>query len=582
LNYNTWAEETHPDWRMQITKDGLSLHQREDYRYGLCCPNNPDYRAFTVAQVTELLNYVPLEGIFFDMTFWPYLCQCPHCLTRWKEESGMDETPACDWHDPMWRRYVTAREKWMGEFARFVSDAAKRVVPGITTEHNYASGASGDWKHCVTEEVNEACDYCGGDLYGDLYSHSFAAKYYKSVSKHQPFEYMTSRSDADLYQHTVTKSENRLTAEVLLTAAHHGASLLIDAIEPDGTQDERIYERIGRVFGKQIPYEPYFCGESVEDVAVYYSASGRFDPDHLGLNHHDVAVKAVKRMIEQHISCGVIANDHLERLPQYPCVVAPQISGITEQAVDALVNYVREGGHLYLSGACEPKLLQALLGGEFSGFTESSRTFVSPTAGSEDLFGDFTPKYPIQINHRMPLLAGCGDEGVLAKINLPLTLPDKTPFVSIHSSPPATLTDFPAVICRAFGKGRVLWAASPLENDDRPSVRSVFASLIALLLPEEDRTVKATLPKTVETVAFRDETRYLVSLIDYLSVDDERIVPPCKIMLKASVAPRSVKLLPDGEPIPFVYDAEAGAVVFETQSLSTFAMYEIAFENNCF
>ena len=42
LIYNTWAEEAHPDWRMQITRDGESLHQMGNYRYGLCCPNNPE------------------------------------------------------------------------------------------------------------------------------------------------------------------------------------------------------------------------------------------------------------------------------------------------------------------------------------------------------------------------------------------------------------------------------------------------------------------------------------------------------------------------------------------------------------
>ena len=44
LIYNTVEEDRHPDWRI-VTSDGRSRREHGS-RYGLCCPNNPDYRAF--------------------------------------------------------------------------------------------------------------------------------------------------------------------------------------------------------------------------------------------------------------------------------------------------------------------------------------------------------------------------------------------------------------------------------------------------------------------------------------------------------------------------------------------------------
>ena len=113
------------------------------------------------------------------------------------------------------------RVRWMGEFAALVTAETRRLMPGVSVEHNYANAIAGGPLLCSTEQVNAACDYTGGDLY----NHSFTAKYYYSVTQNQPFEYMTCRCDKALKVHTNSKTEEHLAVEVMLTAAHHGASL---------------------------------------------------------------------------------------------------------------------------------------------------------------------------------------------------------------------------------------------------------------------------------------------------------------------------------------------------------------------
>ena len=70
LNFNAWAHDLHPDWRM-LAQNGRSRRENEHGHYGLCCPNNLDYRAFVFAQIREILEYFTVEGMFYDMPFWP-------------------------------------------------------------------------------------------------------------------------------------------------------------------------------------------------------------------------------------------------------------------------------------------------------------------------------------------------------------------------------------------------------------------------------------------------------------------------------------------------------------------------------
>ena len=61
---------------------------------------------------------------------------------------------------------------------------------------------------------------------------------------------MFSTCEPGLHYHTALKSKDTMRSSMFLTAAHHGATLMIDAIDPVGTMDERVYEQIGEVFAE--------------------------------------------------------------------------------------------------------------------------------------------------------------------------------------------------------------------------------------------------------------------------------------------------------------------------------------------
>ncbi|MDD5602489.1 MAG: alpha-L-fucosidase [Eubacteriales bacterium] len=573
LIYNTWAEDKHPEWRIRTGEDGLSARQKGG-RYGHCCPNNMEYRAFVLEQIKEMAEYFKVEGMFYDMLFWPALCNCDHCRERLKEETGIAEIPVKpDWYDPTWKKYMDRRRSWMGEFAMWAATETKRLMPGVSVEHNYASAVAGEWQRGSDESVNESCDYAGGDLYGDLYNHSFTAKYYRNVTRNQPFEYMTCRCDSNLSQHTITKSEEALTVEVMLTAAHHGASFIIDAIDPVGTLDARVYDRIGRVFEKQMIYEPYFKGDMIEDTAVYYSTSGRYNRDGQDFTSKTCSVNLVKTLVMNNIPAGVISHGCTDRLKEFSFVFAPSIAGLSKEQGKNLSDYVKNGGTLYISGTEEESLIADLAGIRFREMTKENRTYIAPVGKGLEVFGEFNEKYPLPVFYKLPVVGTDSREGILAYIKLPYTVPGEKKFASIHSNPPGIMTEYPALIVRKCGKGTVIWSAAPIENDPRLAFRQIMINIFRMFVKPGDQTLSSSAPRQVEVVGFKTPDSYLVSAVDLLFSNEKLRLDGFDVSVKTGARPVSVKRIGDAKNMPFDY--ENGRAVFRTEPLMMFDMYEI-------
>ena len=530
LIFNNWAADAHPEWEM-VNADGTTWRDHGQ-RYGLCCPNNEAYRAFVLTQMEEMAELFPnLDGIFYDMPYWEVVCHCPSCKARWEKEVGGEMPQKLDWQDEKWRIFVRKRQEWMAEFAMFASRNSKRILPFATCELNFAAGIACDWLAGSTEGINEACEVTGGDLYGDLYNHSFTCKYYYGITKNQPFEYMTCRCNKKLREHTISKPEIDLEAEVMLTAAHHGASLIIDAIDPVGTLDARSYERLGKVFAKQIPYEKHMDkGEMYAETAVYFDSHTQFSSDGKAYNK-ECAIRAGRTLIEEHIPVKVIANGNMENLAQYQMIIAPALEDFHNDELLKFIEYVENGGTLYLSGKSDSRLIQAFFGGEIAGETYGDSPFKRVWKGYDEVqayvyptdekyakyMGEFNEKYPMPIIYKLPIMQGYQGE-VKAKIVLPYTDPDdKGVYASIHSNPPARATDLPAIIERKYGKGKVIWSAATLENDERENFKEIFTAIVKANV---QTAIDVRASRYVESILFKDGDDLYVNLFDLNFAND--------------------------------------------------------------
>lgn len=447
LIYNNWAYETHPEWRI-VDYDGRA--SRDNYfgksRYGVVCPNNPEYREFLTAQFREICENYQFEGIYLDMTFWPEVCCCPSCRERFYQETGWEIPEFVDWQDPVWLRFQKARQEWIGDFAAFCTETLKKLNPDAAVIHQCSPFSSG-WPQAVDEGVSNANTYVGGDFYGGHTEQSYVCKLYREATSHQPFEYQTSRCDPNLNVHTVTKTPEKLLLHNYLTLAHHGAVLFIDAIDPDGTLNPSVYRRIGEVFSKTIPYEKYMYGDLCSEAALVMSLDSKFDvfspkskhqpPDwnHPQLKAHLGLARILKEM---RMTYTVLPGGRLERLKDKKVAFLTDAAILQEEQIEELVRWVDQGGCLYLSGTTDPRLSRKLLNLQVCGYTKTVNTYMAPTGAGEEIFGaEYSARYPLACKRQQVLVKNPDNHTVLAYMALPLTDPSDTEkFVSIHSNPP--------------------------------------------------------------------------------------------------------------------------------------------------
>jgi len=525
LIFNNQAIYDHPDWEM-IDEKGITWREHSQ-RYGLACPNNEEYRKFLITQIKELKKqYGNIDALFFDMPYWEITCCCDSCQDKFKKMTGSSIPTIRDFKNPLWLQYIKARQDWMGEFVKYVKEITNEIFENkITIEFNFAAVVGCDWLSGSTEVINDYCEFTGGDLYGDLYNHSFVCKYYSQISKNKPFEYMTCRCNHSLREHTISKNALTLESEIMLTCLHHGASLLIDAINPDGTLDLRIAKKIGKAFEKQLPYEKFMDkGELDAKVAVYFDSKTMFNTSSLPYNKVAV-IQTVRTLIENHIPFHVIANTKLDNLNKYDLIIAPCLNNFDNDETRKFVNYVNEGGNLYISGHSDSRLLKEFFGAKINGLTyenspyehvvknyDEVQCYVYPVDKEyKKIFGEFNKKYPLPLIHKLPVLE-ISKGKVKAMLCLPYTDPDNYhQFAAIHSNPPGVYTKLPAIIENEYGKGKVVYSVAPIEADDRYNFKDIFVKMIKPFIKLD---YKLDASKFVELITFKDIKEDILNLFD--------------------------------------------------------------------
>ncbi|MFN8008128.1 MAG: hypothetical protein U0V70_14110 [Terriglobia bacterium] len=247
--FDRWAYDNHPDWRIMLVNGRPA---GENGRHGLACPNSP-YRDYVVAVTEEMCQQLDFDGIRYDMTFWPNVCYCAHCQKRFATEVGGDLPKVIQWDDLRWASFQRKREEWLIDFAHLLTQKVRSLKPQATVEHQ-ASTYPQSWRLGVTYGLTRQCDFLQGDFYGDALQGSFVRKLFYNLSENQPYGFETSVM-VSLRNHTAKKSKDLLRTKAYACLADGGAFIFIDAIDPVGTLNRSVYERMGTIFAETRQYE---------------------------------------------------------------------------------------------------------------------------------------------------------------------------------------------------------------------------------------------------------------------------------------------------------------------------------------
>ena len=543
--YNNWAFLNHRDWRMvpaalPVTADNAGKFAGQ--RYGVCCPNHPEYRAFAMAQIAELLGGYRFDGIFFDMTFWPDICVCDWCRKRLLAEAGISIPKSIDWFSPEWCSFQAARERWMIEFANELTATSKRVMPGVSVAHNFAT-ALFNWTLGLSFQSSDANDYLGLDCYGDLAQQAMTSKFMIGLTKNQPVDFQTSRC-LSLGDHETMKSAGELRMAALTSILFGASMAFIDAMNPDGTLNPDVYAAIGGINEELCGYEPFLGGKPVEDVAIYFSSESKMDFAENGKPlaeaalweskfPHKNAVLGFCRVLQQaHVPFGIITRKQLPDLDRYKVIVLPNILRMDVDEAAAFREYVRRGGRIYASRYTsltetagvrrKDFMLADVFGCHFSGDDLGVMTYLKPRSGP--LRRIIAPQTCLGFRHLpaeshrgvgMLRLADRTEGKVLGTLTLPYAKEWGSVFeqnwTAIHSSPQWRDTDTPALVSNRFGKGRAIYSAADIEAVDCDAGNLLLLHLLKELLGPRTSASADTHPAVWMSVSDQPENGRLVA-----------------------------------------------------------------------
>jgi len=597
--FDNWAVEQHPEWR-QVRSDGFDA--QDHVRYGFACLNNPEYRAYERDLLTELLTDHHFDAVFVDMPFWPLQCHCEHCRARFADETGGAEPPTVvDWTTPEWPAWQAARERWSDELISELAAHARTLVPGIGFVHNLAP-ALADYVFAQPLGASRHDDFVAGDLYGDRYEQLAVTKLSLHLSETRPAEFMTSRC-VNLTDHVRIKREDEMAIQAAAATALCSAFLFIDAIDPEGTVNPAVFDRIGRIFARTEPFEPFLGGVPVEDVAVYFSVDSQLDFASNGTPvnaiplaspkyPHGSAVQGACRALQRaHVPFGVVTRKQLDDLARWPVVVLPAIARMDDEEVAAFRAYVEGGGRLYASrytslvdtvGAVREDFgLADLFGVSFTGEEEGSWVYVQPAEGSgiaeaaapQDVLSVQLDPAPLRGVPRVRRTAA----SVLATRTLPYGYPaagnvKDHRWASIHSAPPWERTEEPTIVVNDHGAGRVVYAVAAHEMVDAEADEALFVHLVRSLLPGEP-SFRSDCHPSVWLNAFDQagESRMVVTLLNH-QADLPPVPVPATFTLRPPAGKRFVgaSAAPDGAPVRHAIDPD-GAVTVELDAVEILA-----------
>jgi hypothetical protein len=584
LIFDRTSADLHPEWRMRAV-DG-AFHGQGG-RHGLLCPNSP-YREYVRAWVDEQCRLFDPDGFRFDMTFWPAVCYCDHCQKRFASEVGGSIPTTVNWLDERWVAFQRRREAWLGEFAAIATGTVRKLRPKASVEHQ-SSTYPLHWQFGVNTPLMAHNDFLQGDFYGDSWQGSFVRKLLEDLTPHRPFGFETSFS-AELADHTAMKSEALLEAKASAAVADNAAFIFIDAIDPAGTLNAKVYDRMGTIFDRLMPHYSEMGGVRVADIAVYYSLDSKFDFAGNGrhvasaetTDAHTRSVTAVTRQLGSgHLPFGFITKTTLAHLNDHRVLILPNVNMMDDIEIETIRKWVHAGGNLLATGWTSLVDTRGTLRQDFGlcdvfGVSLQKPSwaswphYIAPRGENEAAFGDFGGDYPAfaRTTGQAVSVRGGSSASILATTTLVWPTDDPTRFASIHSNPPWRKTDQPEVVLNRFGAGNCIYCASPVET-----VESLTGTIVRLVRRLNARfRFEADAPAAVELTLYHqpDRHRYHLCLVNFQK--DLPNIPVADIPVRLRLPENVVQIVELPADRKIEHSEVDGVVRFTVPRLETLAV----------
>ena len=542
--FDNYALGIHPEWRM-VNYLGDPYKLRPFYMASICSP----YTDFVLQQIDELASTYAVDGFWLDIIplardvrqdIWMI---APHPIPDYSfyaqrayeaatgEQLPLRPTP--DEADGIFE-FMTAQ---VDDFLERAYALIRRHLPDAIVTYN-AAGAPGD--------PVDSADLISIEGHAPNYvRQSFNARWAKTRGK--PFEILTA-----------------------------------------GATDQAQFDGFGQVFRPVLEIEPWLRDASgVSDIGLVFAPKPRTASNLWGIMQdgaeafHDV-------LLDMRLQYDIIQFD--ADLSQYQLLILPDQAALSDEELDKLRAYVREGGKLLASGCSALWDETGKRRADF-GLADVFGASYQRDAGSEFVYLRLTggglretvTALPILID-KTPLQVKARDSEVIAEFILPEAGRSEATTVLWGDAAPDDSKRIPAIMRKAFGQGECAYIAAPLRAQGMPNawVKRFMAVLAAQLV--ERPVLKTNAPAGVEVVLNRQGQRHIIHLlnrysgsVDHLSWKDERFeLRDIAIELDLSrLAMNAVQRVFQAPDIDLAHEVSAGRLSILLPALSCHAVIVI-------
>ncbi len=328
VQWDLFTAEQHPEWRV-ITEDG-KLSGTGPYEAGFykdLCVNTP-YRDFLKKQTREVLENLPVDGIFFDIVQIQD-CSCQYCRQDMLN-NGLDPEQKKD--------RLKFAENMINEFKQEMSDFVHRYYPEATIFYNsgHVGPKTRESKDTYTHFEIESLPTGGwGYIHFPLcvrYARNLGLECLGMTGK-----FHTSWGDFNSF-----KNKEALEFECYRMLALNARCSIGDQLPPDGKISKPVYDLIGEVYKEVEKKEPW-CRDAEPVTQI-----GVLNPEEFNGERVPEGAAGAVRILEE----GAYQFDLLDTrgsFSDYELLILPDHIPVTEHLAAKISDYLTSGGKIISS-----------------------------------------------------------------------------------------------------------------------------------------------------------------------------------------------------------------------------------------
>ncbi len=555
IMWDELAGKTHPEWVM-VDKEGrmISRPPLSNVWGWTTMDVSSGYADYVEAQVDEVINLYPLDGLWFDICF-----PLPN-YSMWGKEQMRQAGVNIEDDGAVW---AFARKKQTDFFNRMTTFVHKRLPKGLIF---YNGTIQADIRRVAPYMTHFEVESLPTSGHWGYLHYPIAARQARNYGIE--FLGMNGRFHRSWGDFGGLKTVDQLDYECGTILAAGGKICVGDQLHPSGKLDAAVYRLIGKTFKRVEALEPWLeAARPAAEIALI--ATGAFDTRTVGNNEYPPDLEgAAQTLLELGYQFDIV--DAESDLGGYRAVMLPDGAVLSEALITKLGAYLNNGGRLILSGtaALDRATGQFQLTQIPVRYIEPAPTvpaYVRPSAtmvGASELADDYDYVF-YEGSHVVEATGGAVGHGVLSRALFNRTWEH---FMGHQHAPVGESLNAPV----AVSNEQVLYFAAPLFSGYRQvdywAYRDMIRGLLATFLPSP--LVKPSGPGWVEFgLTHQAQTdghaaRNVVHVVCYHPrrsmqsiphVDQSWPTAGLAFALRADEAPKRVYLAPEIQDLPFTF-----------------------------